>query len=126
MQQKLHKCSQLDISAKDSVNIYKENRKKHKVATRGTCEYTQPNVNLSAPVYCELFGDPHLKTFYDVRQTCIVAGAWSLFDNKYITIQVTNDILQNTATSSSATATSKVRKLKFIYLHRIRYPRAEN
>ena len=107
--QKRHNCSALNINANAMVNIFKENRKKIK-PKRDQCSYIQSNKTLSAPVYCELFGDPHLKTFYDVRQTCIVAGAWSLLDNKYIAVQVTNDILQSTA-NPLATATSKVRHI---------------
>ena len=56
--------------------------------------------------HCGLFGDPHLRTFSNEFQTCKVAGAWSLINNKYLTVQVTNDPV---VTSGGATATSKVR-----------------
>lgn len=57
--------------------------------------------------HCGLFGDPHLRTFYDEFQTCKVKGAWPLVNNEYLTVQVTNDaVLGNT----DATATSKVKR----------------
>ena len=55
--------------------------------------------------HCGLFGDPHLRTFDDVFQTCKVAGAWPLIYNDYLTAQVTNVPLVH---GSGATATSKV------------------
>lgn len=55
--------------------------------------------------HCGLFGDPHLRTFNDEFQTCKVEGAWSLINNKHLTVQVTNDPV---VTSGAATATSKV------------------
>lgn len=54
---------------------------------------------------CGLFGDPHLRTFDDNRHTCSVPGAWPLFANRHLTVQVTNIPLHN---GSRATATSKV------------------
>ncbi|XP_069138024.1 repulsive guidance molecule A-like [Argopecten irradians] len=55
--------------------------------------------------HCGLFGDPHLRTFSDEFQTCKVEGAWSLINNKHLTVQVTNDPV---VTSGAATATSKL------------------
>ncbi|GFY64366.1 repulsive guidance molecule A [Trichonephila inaurata madagascariensis] len=40
--------------------------------------------------HCALFGDPHLRTFYDELQTCKVEGAWPLLDNPHMAVQVTN------------------------------------
>lgn len=54
---------------------------------------------------CALFGDPHLKTFTEKRQTCVVQGAWPLIDNKYFSVQVTNVPL---VAGSSATATNTI------------------
>lgn len=54
---------------------------------------------------CALFGDPHLKTFKDERQTCVVQGAWPLIDNDYFLVQVTNVPVVK---GSSATATSMI------------------
>ncbi|XP_041371398.1 RGM domain family member B-like isoform X2 [Gigantopelta aegis] len=54
---------------------------------------------------CGLFGDPHLRTFYGEFQTCKVKGAWPLVNNKFLTVQVTNDAI---AGDSGATATSKL------------------
>lgn len=58
---------------------------------------------------CALFGDPHLKTFMDERQTCVVQGAWPLIDNEYFSVQVTNVPVVR---GSSATATNMVRTPK--------------
>ncbi|XP_077988902.1 repulsive guidance molecule A-like [Glandiceps talaboti] len=55
--------------------------------------------------HCGLFGDPHLRTFNDVFETCKVAGAWPLIDNTYLAVQVTNVPLVE---GSSATATDKL------------------
>lgn len=54
---------------------------------------------------CALFGDPHLKTFTEERQTCVVQGAWPLIDNNYFSVQVTNVPL---VAGSSATATNTI------------------
>ena len=61
---------------------------------------------------CALFGDPHLKTFKDERQTCVVQGAWPLIDNDYFLVQVTNVPVVK---GSSATATSMVRTIKLFW-----------
>ena len=58
---------------------------------------------------CALFGDPHLKTFTEERQTCVVEGAWPLVDSEYFSVQVTNVPL---VAGSSATATNTVRAFK--------------
>ena len=57
------------------------------------------------PLHCGLFGDPHLKTFMNKRQTCVVEGAWALLDNRHLAVQVTNVHLVE---RPIATATSKV------------------
>lgn len=54
---------------------------------------------------CALFGDPHLKTFTEERQTCVVKGAWPLIENEYFSVQVSNVPL---VSGSSATATNTV------------------
>lgn len=66
---------------------------------------------------CALFGDPHLKTFTEERQTCVVEGAWPLIDSEYFSVQVTNVPL---VAGSSATATNTVRAFKLfsISIHR--------
>ena len=58
---------------------------------------------------CALFGDPHLKTFTEERQTCVVEGAWPLIDNQFFSVQVTNVPL---VAGSSATATNTVSAIK--------------
>ncbi|XP_005105363.1 repulsive guidance molecule A isoform X2 [Aplysia californica] len=59
------------------------------------------------PVYrhCSLFGDPHIRTFYEEAQTCKVKGAWPLVNNDYLIVQVTNDPVEG---NTDATATSKL------------------
>ena len=55
--------------------------------------------------HCELFGDPHIRTFQGEFQTCRIKGAWPLVNNDYLTVQVTNDPVSE---SVAATAPSKV------------------
>jgi hypothetical protein len=55
--------------------------------------------------HCALFGDPHLRTFYDELQTCGVPGAWPLLDNPHLAVQVTNE---HVGKGSTATAITKV------------------
>ena len=62
---------------------------------------------------CALFGDPHLKTFTEERQTCVVQGAWPLIDNNYFSVQVTNVPL---VAGSSATATNTVSTGKLFWI----------
>lgn len=68
------------------------------------------NVTSEEKRYCGLFGDPHLRTFYNSKQTCVVEGAWPLIDNEFVVVQVTNVRLVD---GSSATATNKVSKDPF-------------
>lgn len=107
LKRQYHRCSGISgISASSKSTIFKENRKNKKPQ----CRYIQANQNLSEPRHCGMFGDPHLRTFFDVRQTCVVAGAWSLLDNDILAVQVTNEVVQETV-SESATATTKVKVL---------------
>lgn len=53
--------------------------------------------------HCGLFGDPHLRTFNRVCQTCKIRGAWPLVDNNHLTVMVTN---KPVVVDGSATATS--------------------
>lgn len=55
--------------------------------------------------HCGLFGDPHLRTFNRVCQTCKIRGAWPLVDNNHLTVMVTN---KPVVVDGSATATSMV------------------
>ncbi|GIY39101.1 repulsive guidance molecule A [Caerostris extrusa] len=52
------------------------------------CSHYRPG---GALTHCGLFGDPHLRTFYDELQTCSIPGAWPLLDNPHLAVQVTND-----------------------------------
>ena len=67
----------------------------------GQCEY-KGNKTFR---HCGLFGDPHLRTFYDESMTCRAAGAWPMVYNEYLAVQVTNVPLVH---GSGATATNKV------------------
>ncbi|XP_078572009.1 repulsive guidance molecule A-like isoform X3 [Branchiostoma floridae x Branchiostoma japonicum] len=59
--------------------------------------------------HCGLFGDPHLRTFYDDFQTCKVDRAWPLIDNAYLAVQVTNVPVAVAASHGfTATATTKL------------------
>lgn len=85
-----------------------ENRPNRPI-TSNVCTYDGKKVYS----HCGLFGDPHLRTFNNVFQTCKVKGAWPLVNNKYITVQVTNDpVGQN----GDATATSKVTEIHSTHL----------
>ena len=70
------------------------------------CVYKTNSVE---PLHCGLFGDPHIKTFSDKRQTCIIKGAWSMLNNKFFAVQVTNVLIDRN--NPVATATSKVNSL---------------
>lgn len=54
--------------------------------------------------HCSIFGDPHIRTFNNLFETCGLLGAWPLIENKYLTIQVTSE----QAGSGDGTAISKV------------------
>ncbi|XP_054997833.1 repulsive guidance molecule A isoform X1 [Sorex araneus] len=71
------------------------------------CHYEKSFHRSAAPNYthCGFFGDPHLRTFTDLFQTCKVQGAWPLIDNNYLNVQVTNTPV---LPGSAATATSKL------------------
>ena len=72
---------------------------------KGRCIYKSRSLE---SLHCGLFGDPHLKTFSDKRQTCVVKGAWSMLNNKYLAVQVTNVLIERN--NPVATATSKVNR----------------
>lgn len=74
------------------------------------CIYKTKSTN---SLHCGLFGDPHLKTFSDRRQTCVVKGAWSMLNNRFFAVQVTNVLIDRN--NPVATATSKVNSLMKIY-----------
>lgn len=98
------KCASMNITLNEILRVMNQENVTDKVNTTPEKKCIRPNFK---PVYkiCGLFGDPHLRTFSDKRNTCSVPGAWPLFANKYLTVQVTNIPLEN---SSRATATSKV------------------
>ena len=82
-----------------------ENTGRPKVTSR-RCIYRTKSIE---SLHCGLFGDPHLKTFSDKRQTCIVKGAWPMLNNKFFAVQVTNVLIDRN--NPVATATSKVNSL---------------
>ena len=98
------KCASMNITWGETLNVYNAGRTGGQNTTKQK-QCRRPNFK---PVYkiCGLFGDPHLRTFSDKRHTCAVPGAWPLFANRYLTVQVTNIPL---AVGARATATSKVR-----------------
>merc|ERR1712042_303599 len=59
-------------------------------------------------VHCGLFGDPHLRTISDEFQTCKISGAWPLFNNKYLTVMVTNDHVGVNHEEKSATSMTRI------------------
>ena len=65
---------------------------------RQVCTYDGP----PALRYCTLFGDPHLRTFWDKLETCQIQGAWPLLDNRYLTVQVTSKAVNNLAGPATA------------------------
>ncbi|XP_071965905.1 repulsive guidance molecule A-like isoform X2 [Antedon mediterranea] len=69
-----------------------------------TCDY-RGSRKTEDLAHCGIFGDPHLRTFYDEFQTCKVSGAWPLVYNDYVAVSVTNIPVNG---SSGATATSKI------------------
>lgn len=96
-------CASMNITWKEGLGILTE-KVVLNITKKDKCSDKRPSFR---PVYkiCGLFGDPHLRTFSNKRHTCSVPGAWPLFANRYLTVQVTNIPLEN---SSRATATSKV------------------
>lgn len=117
-------CEQYNVTANDLVNVLKSERQPEPDIGLN-CRYRPPskkndlavsgkNLSNSNHMHCGMFGDPHVKTFYDVRQTCVVAGEWSLLDNEYMSVNVTNEIVQNTQ-MTSATATTKVKNIFIIF-----------
>ena len=99
-----HKCASMNITVNEAFRIIDQARRAKHNTGKNKKQCRRPTFK---PVYkiCGLFGDPHLRTFSDKRHTCSVPGAWPLFANRYLTVQVTNIPLEN---SSRATATSKV------------------
>lgn len=56
-------------------------------------------------LHCGVFGDPHVRTFNNDFQTCIVQGAWPLIDNEYLYVQATSS---PTRRGAHATALTKI------------------
>ena len=100
------KCASMNITVNEIFKIMNSESGNFtdEVHTTPEKKCKRPNFK-SVYKICGLFGDPHLRTFSDKRNTCSVPGAWPLFANRYLTVQVTNIPLEN---SSRATATSKV------------------
>ncbi|XP_072355144.1 repulsive guidance molecule A-like [Scyliorhinus torazame] len=59
-----------------------------------TCQYEKSFYfkQRQKPTYlhCGVFGNLHIRTFYNDFQTCRVQGAWPLIDNNYLSVQMTN------------------------------------
>lgn len=75
-----------------------------------TCQFREGEFTKSQNTRnCGLFGDPHLRTFNEQKQTCVVKGAWPLIRNKFLTVMVSNvELMPGSRTSISVTATNKV------------------
>jgi len=75
-----------------------------------TCHFQEGEFTKSQIVrHCGLFGDPHLRTFDEQKQTCVVKGAWPLIRNKFLTVMVSNvELMPSSRTSQSVTATNKI------------------
>ncbi|XP_010899557.2 hemojuvelin [Esox lucius] len=56
-------------------------------------------------LHCGVFGDSHVRTFYDEFQTCAVQGAWPLIDNEYLYVQATSSRVRE---GLDATALTKI------------------
>lgn len=39
---------------------------------------------------CSLFGDPHIRSFDNKFQTCMILGAWPMVDHPLFAVQVMN------------------------------------
>lgn len=75
----------------------------------GDCLYQKEQTSKQDEVpdvlHCGVFGDPHVRTFYNEFQTCAVPGAWPLVDNQYLYVQATSSPMRGGA---FATALTKV------------------
>ncbi|XP_018620307.1 hemojuvelin [Scleropages formosus] len=52
--------------------------------------FQQREGRLPEYLHCGVFGDPHIRTFNNEFQTCVVEGAWPLIDNEYLYVQATS------------------------------------
>ncbi|XP_001623735.2 repulsive guidance molecule B [Nematostella vectensis] len=107
-----HKCDNVTLPEKEKglLNIFKKRQMQGNIPPKPTvkpkCTRTKRLYSKSEEKkYCGLFGDPHLRTFEDAKQTCVVEGAWPLVENHFLIVQVTNVPLVD---GSSATATNKI------------------
>ncbi|KAM9782577.1 hemojuvelin [Neosynchiropus ocellatus] len=75
----------------------------------GDCLYLKDQMakldQVAEVLHCGVFGDPHIRTFYNEFQTCSVPGAWPLVDNQYLYVQATSSPMRGGA---FATALTKV------------------
>ncbi|XP_020372708.1 repulsive guidance molecule A-like [Rhincodon typus] len=61
-------------------------------------------------LHCDVFGNLHIRTFYNDFQTCRVQGAWPVIDNNYLSVQMTSVPIsphQNISAISKVTAIFK-------------------
>ena len=61
----------------------------------------------SQPVFCSLFGDPHIVTYGGRKQTCTTLGAWPLVDNQFFTIQAVNVPIGDAANTQPTSQTAE-------------------
>ncbi|XP_028561440.2 repulsive guidance molecule A isoform X1 [Podarcis muralis] len=103
-----HNCSKDGPTSQPRVRPLPRGDSQERSDSPEICHYEKSFHKHSPPpnyTHCGLFGDPHLRTFSDSFQTCIVQGAWPLINNNYLNVQVTNTPV---LPGSTATATSKL------------------
>ena len=114
MKMKARNCGNISLPTNETALIGTKSPTKPTTKRPGCLNFTSEDLKPSKEQIrlnphhfrlCALFGDPHLKTFTEERQTCVVQGAWPLIDNNYFSVQVTNVPL---VAGSSATATNTV------------------
>ncbi|XP_053573601.1 repulsive guidance molecule A [Bombina bombina] len=103
-----HNCSKDGPTSQPRLRTLPQGDSQERSDSPEICHYEKSFHRHSAPpnfTHCGLFGDPHLRTFTDIFQTCKIQGAWPLVDNNYLNVQVTNTPV---LPGSTATATSKI------------------
>ncbi|GAV07284.1 hypothetical protein RvY_17141 [Ramazzottius varieornatus] len=69
------------------------------------CSAIMPSQDI---LYCSVFGDPHVITDKSHFQTCGIKGAYPLFENQYLAIQVRFDPVKRSSSPHTVTAISRV------------------
>lgn len=105
------KCHNVNLPKDNLEDFYKQWTQERTETSSHNCEVKTK----SSHRLCAMFGDPHLWTFGEDKQTCVIAGARSLIrKNKFLAVQVTNVEVPD-VWGSKATATSKVTVVLYDY-----------